>query len=179
MESGWAAKRPDEGRSHWWKTSSALLAVVTALVLLGSSSCTGDKEQTYMTKAQIVRTTVNRKDANGTPLVSDVELDFPVCTGEVKKLIRGGGEFATCMAKVPPGTEVPVRLISAMKRDGRRASRVVQVGDCKRAPDPTDSRSYETVRICEKLETDGIVVGFKCDVQASDDVLAACPWLAR
>lgn len=146
--------------------------------MLGGSSCAGGKEQSFEAKAKVIRTVVNRKDAAGIPVVTDVELAFTSCPGEIKKLLRGGGEFAPCIAKVPAGTELSVKLVTAMKRNGRRAARVVQVGDCKREPDPTDSRSYDTVRICEKTETDGIVVGFKCETQPTPAVLEACPWLA-
>lgn len=160
----------------------AVVLAATAMgtfALAGTTSCTSGKDTAYEAKAKVLRHVVNRKDASGTPLVVDVELDFPECPGEVKKLIRGGGAFAPCITKLAPGSDVTVKLVSAMKRNGRRSSRVVQVGECVREPDPTDSRSYDTVRMCEKVETDGIPVGFRCDMEPSEKLLAACPWLAK
>lgn len=167
------------GRSSLARTATLVGAAAGILALAGSTSCTSGKDRAYEAKAKVVRHVVNRKDPSGAALVVDVELDFPDCPGEVKKLIRGGGAFAPCITKLSPGTDVTVKLVSAMKRNGRRSSRVVQVGECVREPDPTDSRSYDTVRMCEKVETDGIPVGFRCDIEPSEKLLQACPWLAK
>ncbi len=169
----WSFERSRRGAS-----AALWVTCVTLGVSLGALSC-GPKDRAYEARAKIVRTVTNRKDAAGNAAVVDVELAFGSCPGEVRKLIRGGGEFAPCMTKLATGTEVSVKLVSAMRRNGHRSARVVEVGGCKREPDPTDSRSYGTIRLCEKTETDGIVVGFKCEAQPTPAMLAACPWLEQ
>lgn len=176
---GWERGVVHAARRGWRGRRTVIVATTMALALVAASSCKSTKERSFEARAKVTKSTVNRRDAAGVPTVADVELSFTSCPGEVLKLVRGGADFAPCATKIALGTEVPIKLITAVRRNGRRSARVVQVGDCKRTPDPTDSRSYETIRTCEKTETDGIVVGFKCEAQPTPAMLAACPWLEQ
>ena len=162
------------------KTSNKLLLLgsLVASTSLSSLSC-GGKEQAFESKVKIIRTYVNRRDASGTPIVSDVEVQYTACPGDVRKVLRGGGSFAKCISEKKPGEEVSINMKRALKRNGRYSARVVNIGGCERTPDPTDSRSYDSFRDCKEVKADGILVGFHCDVGTTDELAKACPWFAQ
>jgi hypothetical protein len=151
------------------------LAILTAF---GTLSC-GKKDQKVESKAQLVRTYVNRKDEAGNPVVTDAELKFTACPGDIRKIIRGGGPFAKCIAEKKAGEEMPVSVIRTLKRGGHHSVQVVSVGGCERIPDISDSRSYDSYRICTELKTDGILVGFHCEIGSSEELVKACPFFAE
>lgn len=154
-----------------WMAASAFL-----IGGLSSSACEAPG-RVHEGKAKVVRTFVNRRDEKGDPLVTDVELSLQGCAGELRMVARGGAPFAACVANTPVGADVSIKVSAGRTRDGRRATRLVAVGECRREDDPTDSRSYESFRACEILKTDEIVVGFRCEVTPTDAAKRACPWL--
>ncbi|MFO0638488.1 MAG: hypothetical protein U0183_04695 [Polyangiaceae bacterium] len=156
-------------------TIVSFVAAVTALTTL---SC-GKKDEKFESKVKLIRTYVNRRDEAGNPLVTDAEIQFTACPGDIRKVIRGGGPFAKCIAEKKAGEELSINMVHALKRGGRYTARVVNVGGCERTPDPTDSRSYDSFRSCTELKTDGILVGFHCDVGTTDELAKACPWFAQ
>lgn len=156
---------------------TTILTFVALAAALSTLSC-GEKEKKYESKAKIVRTYVNRKDEAGNPVVTDVELQFTACPGDIRKVIRGGGPFAKCITEKKAGEELPVSLTFGLKRGGHHTARVTNVGGCERIPDLTDSRSYDSFRTCTELKTDGILVGFHCEVGQTPDLVKACPWAA-
>jgi len=155
--------------------------IVSGVVLfaaLSTLSC-GGKNAKYESKVKLIRTYVNRKDANGVPIVTDAEVQYTACPGDIRKILRGGGPFAKCIADKKPGEELSINMEHAMKRNGRYSARVVNIGGCERTPDPTDSRSYDSFRICKEVKTDGILVGFHCEVGSSEELVKACPWFSQ
>ncbi len=155
--------------------------MVTGLVLLAAASSLscGKKDEKFESKVKLIRTYVNRKDEAGNPVVTDAEIQFTACPGDIRKVIRGGGTFAKCIADKKPGEELSINMVHALKRGGKYTARVVNVGGCERAPDPTDSRSYDSFRICKEVKTDGILVGFHCEVGSSEELVKACPWFGQ
>ena len=150
-------------------------ALAMGIAFVSVASCGGDRR--YEGKATVVRTYVNRRDAAGEPQVTDVELSLTGCSGNLRMVVRGGGPFAACAAKKSIGSEVPVTLVLGRSREGRKIAKLAKLGECERPDDPSDTRSYETFRSCAPLETDGITVGFRCDVAPTEAAKAACPWL--
>lgn len=148
-----------------------------ALAALGTTSC--KKDEKFESKVKLIRTYVNRKDANGVPIVTDAEIQYTACPGDIRKILRGGGPFAKCIAEKKAGEEMSVSMVHALKRSGRYSARVVNIGGCERNPDPTDSRSYDSFRICKELKTDGILVGFHCEVGSNEELVKACPFFAQ
>ena len=151
---------------------------LVALTSLGTLSC-GKKEEKFESKVKLIRTFVNRKDAQGVPIVTDAEVQYTACPGDIRKVLRGGGEFAKCIAEKKPGEELSISMVHALKRNGRYSARVVNIGRCERKPDPTDSRSYDSFRDCTELKTDGISVGFHCEAGSTEKLVKACPWFAQ
>ena len=157
------------------RARSALL-VLLALPLAGCA-----RGPTHIgARAKLVRAFVNRTDPKtGAPLTVDVEMLFEGCgEGEYRKVIRGGADFATCAAKLTPGESFDVTLEQGRRRDGRLRSRVTSFGGCARVPDPNDTRSYDEVRVCTDVSTDGLVLGFHCEYRPTPAQIAACPFLA-
>lgn len=154
------------------------LSLLTLLTASSTLSC-GHKAESFETKAKLIRTYVNRKDEAGNPVVTDVEVQFTTCPGDIRKIIRGGGTFAKCITDKKPGEEMSATMHHSLQRSGHYRATVVSLGGCERTPDPTDTRSYDSLRICKELKTDGILVGFHCEIGSSEELVKACPFFGQ
>ena len=157
---------------------SAALCVSTSLgLLLASSACKNETLETYTTRADLERLQVIRTAPDGkTPILIDVEFSYEDCPGEQRKMIRGGKEFAACVQKYKPGEKVPIVEIWGYQVEGGKNSKVTQVGDCPRPPDPEDEASFEVVQVCDDIKVHGVRVGFRCDYTPGPELLDVCPW---
>jgi hypothetical protein len=159
-----------------WAIRILILPFVAASIFF---AC-GSQSKDFDSRGKVVRVYVNRKDEAGNPLVTDVEVLYTGCGGEVRTVIRSNVDFSKCaLTKLKAGEEYPLVLTRAKKRDGHFGTTIVKLGECVRVPDPTDSRSYTTIRDCSELKTDGILVGTHCEVFPDPKVLALCPWFAE
>lgn len=159
--------------------SARSLRAAPLLLALALAGCA--RGSTHLAaRAKLVRAFVNRTDPKtGAPLTADVEMLFEGCgEGEYRKVIRGGADFAACTSRLTPGESFDVTLEQGRRRDGRLRSRVTSFGGCPRVPDPSDTRSYDEVRVCSDVSTDGLVLGFHCEYKPTAAQLAACPFLA-
>lgn len=152
--------------------------LVLALSLLTALACS-KKVRHFESKVKIERFDIVRKDEKGTPLDGDVEFQYPDCPGEQIEVIRGGAEFTACMSKYKVGAEVPVKIEQRYLPAGFWDWDVVEMGGCKRPPDPEDEASFDTVQECEDIVVNGVKEGFVCDRLPKKKLLEKCPWFAR
>lgn len=157
---------------------SAAFAMVAAVGLVApSAACNKEQLETYTTRADLERIQVIRTAPDGkTPILIDVEFSYEDCPGEQRKMIRGGKDFAACVQKYKRGEKVPIVEIWGYEAEGRKESKVTQVGDCPRPPDPEDEASFEVVQVCEGIKVHGVRVGFRCDYTPGPELLDVCPW---
>ncbi|HSC89718.1 MAG TPA: hypothetical protein VLC09_20690, partial [Polyangiaceae bacterium] len=148
---------------------------VCGLTLLGC----GKKDEIYNATVEITRLNVIRKDKAGNALTYDAEFSFFECPGTQIEVIRGGKDFAACIAKHKVGDKVPVELHYHWDQSGSYDYDVVSLAGCERPPDPNDEASYRMIRECEPWKTHGAEVGFICRVKPEHALLQKCPWFGK
>lgn len=156
---------------------NAMLAAVSLASLVATTGCHRTKR--YEATVDIERMRVVRRDENGTPLATDVELSYRECPGDQDEVIRGGPNFSACMAKYKRGDKVKVKIVHKWDPEGHYRWDVTDVGDCKRTADESDEASYAMVRECEDWKASGVTVGFQCNIAPKKTLLKQCPWFAK
>lgn len=149
-----------------------------ALLLLGAiSGC--HRPQKYEATVEITRVAALRKDEQGKPLTTDVELSYIECPGTQIEVMRGDKDFSACVAeKVKVGDKVKVK-IDHHYASGTYDYDVTEVAGCVRTPDPNDEASYKLVRDCADWTVNGARVGFKCAYSDKKELNKKCPWFYR
>jgi len=148
--------------------------------LLSIAGCERGAHASYEPQVKISRLSVVRRDAaTGGAVTIDVELSFVHCPGEQLEVVRGGAEFAECIARYRAGDEVPIRLVTRPSKDGHLAHDVTMIGGCARPPDPADEGSFLTAQECVDVNVHGARVGFRCDRVPRRHLTKLCPWFAR
>lgn len=155
-------------------TKLALATVLTALLVGG---CHRPKK--FETTVEITRLSAVRKDEQGAPLSSDVEFSFIDCPGTQVEVVRGGKDFASCVAKYKVGDKVKVKLEHHWDDEGFYDYSIHDVGGCSRPPDPNDEASYKVVRECSDWTVNGTRVGFQCTYTQKKELNKKCPWFQR
>jgi len=147
-----------------------------AVALLG---CTASPKE-FAPSVEITRKSVVRYDPQTRQAVTlDVEVSYADCPGTQLEVIRGGAEFAACMAKHQVGARVPLRLRWHWSKDGHYMWDPFEVGGCARPPDPNDEASFVLAQDCETVKVNGAPVGFHCNRVARPELVAKCPWFRR
>jgi hypothetical protein len=161
-----AAARPSLG--------AALSAGMLALSL---SSC--HRTEKFESVCQIVRSEVVEVDEAGKPRLVDYEMEWDPCPGDQAQMVRGGAEFAACMAKYKPGDSVPVRVKHWWDTRGFYTWDVFEVGGCKREIEEPSEGSFEKSQECKDEKSYGNVNGFTCSRRPFARLVKVCPWLSR
>ena len=157
------------------KLAGAAVALTSVAVLLACAP----KEESYESVCQITRQDVVETDENGKPTLVDLELEWDPCPGDQFQVVRGGREFAACIAKYDVGDYVPVHVLHQWDTRGYYKWDLFQIGDCKRPIERTSEGSYEKSQECEERKSYGQTVGFKCSRKPFRQLIKVCPWMAR
>lgn len=162
----------------WRSAVVVVLRVAVALTFaLAVAAC--HRTTHHEANVEITRISTVRKDPAGKALTTDVELSFTECPGTQIEVIRGGAEFAECIAKRKVGDKVKVAIEHAWTSEGTYHWTVQRLDDCVRQPDPADEASFAMVRECEDWSVNGTRVGFQCRYVPERRLLDACPWFRR
>lgn len=135
--------------------------------------------KSYEAEVEVTRSSVVRRDEAGRPTTIDVEVSYIQCPGTQIEVVRGGPEFAACVAKYPVGAKVKVSIEHAWRREGYYKSTVRKMGECERVPDPDDEGSFAMIRECEDWKVNGANVGFQCRYVPEKKLVDQCPWFRR
>jgi hypothetical protein len=162
----------DTGRVS--RTSLALAFAVVAVV----AGC-HDKPRWHTSDVRLTRLDPVRRDATGKALTFDAQFSYDNCPGTQIEVIRGGADFAACMAKYKVGQMVPAKIYWYFHPNGHYQWEVHELGGCARPPDPNDEASYDMVRECSDLKVNGVAVGFRCNEIPEKHLLERCPWFQR
>lgn len=152
--------------------------VLLSLLLLTSLSCSKPEER-FESAVQIVRIEAVEKDADGGVEQLDMELEWTPCPGDQFQVIRGGKEFASCVAKYAVGDYAPVVVKHFWDPHGYYRWDIERFGDCPRAIEPQSFGSYEKSAECRDITNHGRVVGFDCNRKPFRGLLRRCPWMGR
>jgi hypothetical protein len=156
-----------------------LLSLAAFAALAVSLAGCGKKTKSYVANVEIQRFDM-RADDKGKPLSADLEFSYFECPGTQIEVIRGNGEFATCMKKHKLGDKVPVKIEHHWSdADGAWDWDVLEVGECKRPYEEGDEASFDTVQECEDIKAHGATVGFHCNRIPQKALLEKCPWFGR
>lgn len=152
--------------------------VALLLASLCLAGCAKD-EAWFTSEVEITRIDVVRRDDKGKSLTTDIEVSYEQCPGEQTETMRGGAEFAACVAKYKKGDRVTAKIRWHKGGYGYYESHIHQVGDCERIPDPNDEASFIVMRDCEDWTVSGTKVGFRCFYLDKHKLNKACPWFRR
>jgi hypothetical protein len=151
--------------------------VVVALGLLGCGGCRS--EHRFESACQLIRHEVVERDARGVPVLVDIELEWDACPGDQFQVIRGGREFARCMARYRLGDLLNVRVLHWWDTRGYYTWDVYQVGECSRPIEPESAGSFERSQECSESHAHGVVNGFQCSRLPHRTLAEVCPWTVR
>lgn len=126
-----------------------------------------------------MRRDVVEADANGTPEVIDLELEWDPCPGDQFQVVRGGQEFAKCVERYPNGSLVPVQVLQWWDQRGYYTWDIYRVGECSRRIEPGAEGSYEKSQECREETMHGARTGFFCSRRPNAQLVAVCPWMSR
>jgi hypothetical protein len=155
-----------------------IVSVACALALV-SASC-AKKPRNYDTKVTLRGVEVIARDATtGNPTLIEINVEYPDCPGEQLETLQGNAEFSKCAQKYKPGDIIPTTVEWGPTDFGHYDSEITKLGDCLRARDPRDARSYEVVQVCTDVVVNGAKAGFHCDRKPNKELLEKCPWFAR
>ena len=152
-----------------------LLTLLAVGSLLGCSR----KDEQFESVCQIVKRTVADTDDKGAPTLVDLELEWDPCPGDQFQMVRGGKDFAACMAKYDEGDFVPVRVVHQWDTRGRYSWDIFQIGDCKRPLETNNEGSYEKSQECSDEKSYGQATGFACSRRPFKTLVSVCPFMAR
>jgi hypothetical protein len=152
--------------------------VALPLLVLGIAACS-PKERTFESVCQLVRRTDVDVDEKGAVTQVDLELEWDPCPGDQFQVVRGGMDFAACMAKYETGTYLPVRVKQWWDERGYYRWDLTRVGDCERTPEPESEGSYEKSQECEEVKAFDQSIGFLCRRRPEKKLIRICPWMAR
>lgn len=150
---------------------------VLAALAMACMACT--KPETYTTTIQIVHVQRFGSDPKA-PSLMDVELTFPDCGADVRRLVRLDKKFSECAQSLKAGDKLPANLtLSWNSERGSYRADVTKIGACDAKADPKDEANYEMVQVCRDLQATGATVGVHCDRTRPPALLAKCPFLRR
>ena len=156
-------------------TTTTLMLLICALLVTGCKK----KEKFYDTQVELTRFDILRYSPDGKARDCDLEFSYPDCPGEQVEVIRGGAEFAECIKKYKMGDKIPAKVLYHWDKGGFYDWDIHEMGGCKRPPDPDDEASFDSVKECEPIVSNGVEEGFMCNYIPQKALLAKCPWFAR
>ncbi len=112
-------------------------------------------------------------------MTMDIEFSFVECPGTQIEVLRGGKDFAACIASHKKGDLLKIKIRHFWSSSGQMDYEISQVGECVRPPDPNDEASFRMIRECEDWKVHGAVVGFLCRVAPERALVSKCPWFAK
>lgn len=144
---------------------------------LGLAGCHRDEH--FESVAAITAQTVVERDESGQPELVDLQIEWDPCPGDQVEMIRGGREFARCVAGLERGQFVPVKVLHQWDTRGYWTWAIESVNGCPRPVEKNSPGSYERSQECRTLRSHGFPYGFKCDRQPKKDLVDVCPWTRR
>jgi len=153
---------------------SAFLCGIACLALVGGCH----RDHRYESVGQLVRKNVTEVDDKGKPIQIDVEIEWDPCPGDQFQVVRGGPEFAECMAKYEPGDYMSAKVHHWWNPLGYYTWDVYELGECKRGIEFGEG-SYEKSQECDEVTDYGKKTGFKCSRRPFRKLVAICPFMAR
>jgi hypothetical protein len=157
------------------KLEQVLVSAAVALCVVGC----GKHEQRFESTCQLVRRDVVETDEKGEPEIMDVELEWDPCPGDQFQVVRGGKEFAKCIAQYEVGKLLPVLVKHWWDDRGYYVWDVYKIGDCAREIEPGAEGSYEKSQECSDDTAYGRSNGFSCNRRPFKGLVSTCPWMAR
>jgi hypothetical protein len=154
-----------------------LLPLLGLLSLLTPLGCK-PKHATFSSSVEIRKLVVVRKDDQGQPQTSDVEIEWTDCPGDQHELLRGNTAFTKCLMTQPVHQKLPVQVTWSSDEAGHDWE-IVAIGPCARVPDKDDETSFDSVQECHDVVEHDAVVGFQCDRVPHHELVAKCPWFQR
>jgi len=139
----------------------------------------GRKERRFESVCQIVRRQVVETDEHGVATQIDLELEWDPCPEDQYQMVRGGAEFARCIARYHDGDAVPVRVSHWWDERGYFTWDVYQVGDCRRPIEVNSEGSFERSQECQDTASYGLGNGYVCNRRPFRRLVNVCPWMAR
>lgn len=149
------------------------------LALIVASAACGKIDTRFESVCQIVRRDAVETNQSGVIEVLDVELEWDPCPGDQFQVLRGGRDFASCMARYENGVRVPVLVKQWWDPRGYNTWDIYRVGDCPRTIEPDSEGSYEKSQECRDKLMYGSLAGFSCSRRPFAELVAVCPWMAR
>lgn len=138
------------------------------------------KPKWYEANVRLTRVQTIRFDASGKATDVDVEVQYVDCPGgQQLEIIRGDAAFAACMKGHSAGETVKAKIQQHWDARGFWDWDIHELGGCKRAPDPDDINSFDTVQECEPIIANGVNEGFRCNRIPQRELLKKCPWFGR
>jgi len=160
------------------RSSHAALGLGLLSALSALPAC--EKPKQFKTSVEIVKIRRFGQDAAKTGGVTEMELKFADCPGEVHKVLRADKSFSECGARFKRGDKVPADVTLTYSRErGLYRDEVVRLDDCALKIDPKDEANYDLVQQCRPVIATGMDVGIHCARQRSPELIAKCPWLRR
>lgn len=160
------------------RTGRLSISFLGLVFVVGTLSCRHPTER-FEGVCQLISKDVVTTDDKGEPLQMDLELEWDACPGDQYQVVRGGGDFAKCMAKYEVGDMVPVRVVHFWDSLGFYRWDLDRVGDCERSVEPESAGSYEKSQECNDAKSHGHVDGFTCSRLPFKKLVSVCPWMAR
>jgi hypothetical protein len=163
----------------WVRTASVVGALVVTMALAIVVPKVVHRDEVFDAVVQITGKTVVDADENGTPLLIDVQMEWDACPGDQVQVVRGGTEFARCLASVKVGDYTAVKVTHLWDSRGFYSWDLSNVGGCNHPIERNTPGSYERSQECEATSSHGHRDGFVCDRRPYRELLAVCPWMGR
>jgi hypothetical protein len=149
-----------------------------AFASLAATAC--HRPEHFESVGQLTRTSVVDVDEHGEPATLDVAFEWDPCPGDQFQTVRGGAEFARCMAKYRVGDYVAVGVQRTWDTHGYYVWDVDRMGDCVR---PSEGRhtpgSFAKTQECHPLISHGREYGFRCELEPWQALVEICPWMRK
>lgn len=154
-------------------------AILSAIVILPLLAGCGKKETHWEAVCQIVGRHVVERLPDGTPALTDMELEWDPCPGDQFQVIRGGKDFSACITKYKDGLLVPVQVLHYWDERGYYRWTLEKVGDCRVDVQAEAPGSFEKGQMCTDVVHHGRKAGFHCSRRPEKELVSICPWMAR
>lgn len=152
---------------------------LVSVALLASAVGCGKAEQRFESTCQLVSRDVVETNDEGEAAIVDVELEWDPCPGDQFQVVRGGQEFAKCMAQYEVGKLLPVLVKHWWDERGYYVWDVYKIGACDRPIETESEGSYEKSQECSEQKSHGVSNGFSCNRRPFKGLVSTCPWMAR
>ena len=109
-----------------------------------------------------------------------LEVKYPECPGDARRVIRLDRSFTACAGKLREGDRMEAEIATKWVSDrGAYRSEIVRLGKCPVKLDPKEEANFEMVQVCSDIVATGAVVGVRCDRSRPKELVSKCPWLKR